>query len=94
MVGLGVLWHLLGAVLSATDLSPAALAGLAVTGVALALLTVALAVHVTRPTAPTRSAVTTANRRQHEPPIVARHSDPDAPGRVRPRAPSVAPAVA
>ena len=89
MVWAGVLWHLVALGLGAfADLSPATPAALAA-GVAVALLAIALIrrapadVPAHRATAPIRPP-------RHTAPLMVRATDPDAPGRARPRAPSSA----
>lgn len=96
MAWLSVPLHLL--VLSLADLTPltpmapATPVALAA-GLAVALLAVAL-IRQAPAAAPAASAPVAEGRPQHVPPPAVRATDPDAPGRARPRAPSMAPALA
>jgi uncharacterized protein DUF6412 len=83
MVWLSALWHLIGALPALPDLSPAAL----IAGIAVAVLAIALHVVSGRLARRDPAAVAVARRRDGST-VLVRVSDPDAPGRPRPRAPS------
>jgi hypothetical protein len=85
MVWLGAVWHLLGVLHSLPDLSQATL----IAGVALAILTIAAYTLSRSARPPAGPAVTIAARRRTTGAVaVVRAGDPDAPGHIRPRAPS------
>ena len=90
MAWLGVPLHLM--LLGLADLTPSAPVALAA-GLAVALLAVAL-IRRAPATVPAIPAPVIDGRATHAPPPPVRATDPDAPGRARPRAPSSAPAVA
>jgi Family of unknown function (DUF6412) len=93
MTLLGLLWHLVGVL---TDMGPGGLlAGTAAaTGVLLAVMLAAAALP-RRVTADARPLATRRILREHAGRIgMPRHRDPDAAGRSRPRAPTVARAAA
>jgi Family of unknown function (DUF6412) len=83
MVWLSALWHLVGALPALPDLSPAAV----IAGIAVAVLAVTVYALTRRITDRDPQAVAVARRRDGST-VLVRVSDPDAPGRPRPRAPS------
>ncbi|MEV4711509.1 DUF6412 domain-containing protein [Micromonospora sp. NPDC049374] len=89
MIGLGVLWHLVG-VLADVGASSMLSGTAAVTGVLLTAL-LAAAVLLTGATADSDQRITRRMLRERSGRTgVPRHRDPDAAGRARPRAPTVA----